>query len=284
MKIYDCFNFFNELDILELRFNILNDFVDHFVIVESNVTHSGDSKPFYYEENKDRFSKFNHKVIHYKVFDTPVNFVNLPDTQDVEVKRIHSFIESQTNRFNRITQTDYGRDFYQKECVRRALVDCKDSDVIIISDADEIPDPELLLDLEFLDLDNKIYSFNQNMYCYFFNMLKETGWRGSKMGTYRNLKNLSFNEVRGDTSLTQLLPAGGWHFSFFGGEEMVRKKITSYSARDLANQHVLNNVRNNINEGIDVFFRQRLQKVEIDESYPDIIRDNVDKYSKFIKK
>jgi len=284
MKIYDCFNFFNELDILELRFNILNDFVDYFVIVESSITHSGESKPFYYEENKERFSNFNDKVIHYKVFDTPTNFVNLPETQDVEVRRIHSFIESQTNRFNRATQIDYGRDFYQKECVRRALVNCDNSDIVILSDADEIPDPKILCNLDCLDLDSKLYSFNQNMYCYFFNMLKETGWRGSKIGTYQNLKNLSFNEVRGDVSLTELLPPGGWHFSFFGGEEMVRKKITSYSARDLANQHVLDNVKNNIDQGVDIFFRQRLQKVEIDESYPDILKRDINKYSKFIKK
>ena len=57
-KIYDCFNFFNELDILELRLNILYEYVDYFVIVESDVTHSGEKKPFYFEDNKERYSKF----------------------------------------------------------------------------------------------------------------------------------------------------------------------------------------------------------------------------------
>ena len=79
-KIYDCFNFFNELDILELRLNILYDYVDYFVIVESSVTHSGQPKPFYLEENKERFAKFWDKIIIFKVVDTPEDFVNLPNT------------------------------------------------------------------------------------------------------------------------------------------------------------------------------------------------------------
>ena len=54
-KIYDCFNFFNELDLLEIRLNTLYDIVDYFVIIESNLTHSGEVKPFYYEDNKSRF-------------------------------------------------------------------------------------------------------------------------------------------------------------------------------------------------------------------------------------
>jgi len=232
-KIYDCFNFFNELDILELRLNILYDYVDYFVIVESSVTHSGQPKPFYLEENKERFSKFWDKIIIFKVNDTPEDFVNLPNTGffDSDLDKVHYYIRTQTNRFNRSTQVDYGRDFFQKESVRRALVDCKDEDIIIISDADEIPNPEILKELDTLSLDNTIYSLAQPMYSYYINMLSDSDWHGSKIGLYKNVKELSFNEIRGDSSLTTKLSNGGWHLSFMGGEEMVRKKITSYSAR-----------------------------------------------------
>jgi len=75
--IYDCFCFFNELEILELRLNILDSVVDKFVICESTVTHTGQPKKMYFEENKDRFSKFLHKIIHLKISDTPDDFVNL---------------------------------------------------------------------------------------------------------------------------------------------------------------------------------------------------------------
>ena len=284
-KIYDCFNFFNELDILELRLNILYDYVDYFVIVESSVTHSGQPKPFYLEENKERFAKFWDKIIIFKVVDTPEDFVNLPNTGffDSELDKVHYYVRTQTNRFNRSTQIDYGRDFFQKESVRRALVDCKDEDIIIISDADEIPNPEILKELNTLSLDSTIYSLAQPMYSYYINMLSDSDWYGSKLGLYKNVKELSFNEIRGDSNLTTKLPNGGWHLSFMGGEEMVRKKITSYSARDLVNDQVLSSIKNNIDNDQDVFFRGKLTKVEVDGTYPDYILKNLDKYGSMIK-
>ena len=284
-KIYDCFNFFNELDILEMRLNILYDYVDYFVIVESTVTHSGQPKPFYLEENKERFSKFWDKIISFKVADTPEDFVNLPNTGffDTELDRVHHYIRTQTTRFNRSTQIDYGRDFFQKESVRRALVNCNDDDVIIISDADEIPNPETLKELKSLSLEDTIYSLSQPMYSYYLNMLSDSDWYGSKMGLYKNVKELSFNEIRGDSNLTTKLSNGGWHFSFMGGEEMVRTKITSYSARDLANEQVLSNIKNNIENDQDVFFRGKLTKVEVDNTFPKHVLNNLSDYSKMIK-
>ena len=284
-KIYDCFNFFNELDILELRLNILYDYVDYFVIVESSVTHSGQPKPFYLEENKERFSKFWDKIISFKITDTPEDFMNLSNTGffDSELDKVHHYIRTQTNRFNRNTQPDYGRDFFQKESVRRALSNCSEDDVIIISDADEIPNPETLKDLKSLSLGDTIYSLSQPMYSYYLNMLSDSDWHGSKMGLYKNVKELSFNEIRNDSNLTTKIPNGGWHFSFMGGEEMVRKKITSYSARDLVNDQVLSSIKNNMDNDQDVFFRGKLTKVEIDKTYPDYILNNLGKYNNMIK-
>jgi beta-1,4-mannosyl-glycoprotein beta-1,4-N-acetylglucosaminyltransferase len=283
-KIYDCFNFFNELDILELRLNILYEYVDYFVIVESSVTHTGEQKPFYFEDNKERFSKFLDKIIHYKVYDTPDNFLNLSPSEDNTISMINRFIETQTNRFNRSYQSDYGRDFFQKECVRRPLIDCDDEDIIMISDADEIPNPEILKRLDDLDLENNRYSLNQYMYCYYLNVFKEPTWYGTKLSKYKNVKTLSFNEVRGDEKLTIKIPKGGWHFSFMGGEEMVRKKMLSYSAKDLASVLVLNSISENIKNNIDPFFRGELTKVEIDSTYPLYLLENIDKYENFIKK
>tara|TARA_R110000824_G_scaffold363132_1_gene551151 strand:- start:1720 stop:2571 length:852 start_codon:yes stop_codon:yes gene_type:complete len=283
MKIYDCFNFFNELDILELRLNILYEYVDYFVIVESSVTHSGQPKPFYLEENMDRFTKFSDKIISYKVNDTPEDFVNLPHTENAALSEVYKYITTQTNRFNRQTQPDYGRDFFQKESVRRALLKCFDDDLIMISDADEIPNPEVLKNINELSLDTTLYALNQNMYCYYLNMLKQTDWYGTRFGLYKNIKKLSFNEIRGDNSLSKSIPNGGWHFSFMGGEEMVKKKITSYSARELANPHVLGSLASNMEANVDPFFRGSLTKVNIDETYPKYVIDNLDKIKHLIK-
>jgi beta-1,4-mannosyl-glycoprotein beta-1,4-N-acetylglucosaminyltransferase len=282
-KIYDCFNFFNELDLLEIRLNILYEYVDFFVIVESSVTHTGVDKEFYFENNKDRFSKFLDKIIHFKVFDTPTDFLNLPISDDKTLSDINDFITKQTNRFDRRYQLDYGRDFFQKESVRRPLVMCEDEDIILISDADEIPNPEILKNLEKLDLEKNRYSLNQNMYCYYLNIFKESTWYGTKMSKYKNIKNISFNEIRGDETLTVKLPFGGWHFSFMGGEDMVRKKMLSYSAKDLANNLVLESIPKNIENNIDPFFRGNLTKVEIDDTFPIFIKNNLKKYKHLIK-
>ena len=282
-KIYDTFCFFNELDILEIRLNVLYDYVDYFVIVESNVTHSGEEKPLYYENNKERFEKFSDKIINFKVTDTPIYFNQLPPTEDSVIKEIYHYINTQTNRFNRNTQPDYGRDFFQKECVRRPLVNCSDEDIIIVSDLDEIPNPNILDNINALNLSDNIYRLNQNMYCYYLNVLKEKNWFGSRILNYGKLKNLSLNEVRGDNGLSIELKNGGWHFSFMGGKEMVKKKITSYSARELANQKVIDSIESNMTNNIDPFFRGELELVEIDNSYPNYIINNTDKYRHLIK-
>lgn len=282
-KIYDCFNFFNELDILEIRLNILYDYVDYFVIVESSVTHTGVEKEFIFDKNKERFSKFLDKIILYKVSDTPNDFVNLIYSEDETINKINDYIVLQTNRFNRWAQHDYGRDFFQKECVRRPLINCEDDDIILVSDADEIPNPEILLNLKELDLDNNRYSLNQTMYFYYLNIFKESTWYGTKISKYKNIKNISFNELRGDESLTIKITNGGWHFSFMGGKEMVKTKMMSYSAKDMANDHVLSSISENMENNIDPFFRGGLTKVEIDSTYPKYILNNLENYSHLIK-
>jgi beta-1,4-mannosyl-glycoprotein beta-1,4-N-acetylglucosaminyltransferase len=102
------------------------------------------------------------------------------------------------------------------------------------------------------------------------------------------LKNTSIDQIRENTEREEQLTGsiitnGGWHFSFMGGEEMVRTKITSYSARDLANEQVLSNIKNNIENDQDVFFRGKLTKVELDNTFPQYVLNNLSKYSKMIK-
>ena len=282
-KIYDCFNFFNELDLLEIRLNTLNDVVDYFVIVEADVTHSGLNKPFYYENNIDRFAKFKDKIINFKIFDTPSIFTNLVNSStDVELNKIYHYINTQTNSFDRNTQQHFGRDFFQKESVRRALVDCNDEDVIIYSDLDEFPNPEIIKNVDKLDL-SKIYRLNQNMYCYYLNVFKEPNWFGSRILNYNTVKNMSLNEVRNNNNLSIELKNGGWHFSFTGGEEMVKKKIMSYSHQEFNNNNVLSSIENKINNNIDPYSRGNLMTVEIDETYPEYLINNMDKYKHLIK-
>lgn len=120
IMIYDCFPFFNELDVLEIRLNVLYDTVDYFVITEADKTHTGRHKEYIFEQNKDRFAKFLDKIIYIKVDD-------FPDLENSE------------------TSSDGNKwlyENYQRDAIMRGLKDCKPDDVIIISDCDEIPNPE----------------------------------------------------------------------------------------------------------------------------------------------
>jgi beta-1,4-mannosyl-glycoprotein beta-1,4-N-acetylglucosaminyltransferase len=282
MKIYDCFNFFNELDILELRLNILDGIVDYFVIVESNLTHTGVPKNYLFLESKARFEKFLRKVIHVKVEDNPTDFTDLPKTEDPILDQIYGYIKSQKNRFNPKTQNDYGRDFFQKESVRRGLSTCDANDLIMISDVDEIPNPISIVTIS-KNITNEIYSLNQPMYYYYLNLLKDESWYGTKVSRYETIANTSFNEVRGDEQLSKKVPKAGWHFSFMGGRDMVLSKLFSYSARDLVTKRTITELEHNMKNGIDPFHRGRLRKVAIDDSYPDYLLKNIEKYKHLIQ-
>lgn len=204
--IYDCFQFFNELDILKLRLHIMNPVVDRFVISEATETFSGNPKPLYYEENKEMFAEFADKIIHVVVDDTPPGYT-------------------------------HDRDTFQKNAVGRGLKDCTDDDIIIFSDLDEIPNPEKVKEIiEHFDR-TKIYHFAQRLFYCYLNMEEVSGnllsyagefpgvenkkWIGSKMCSYALLKEqgLQLGELRFPErkECGIRVEDGGWHFGYMGG-------------------------------------------------------------------
>lgn len=296
MKIYDCFLFFNELDLLEIRLNTLDKVVDYFVLVESSVTHSGIPKPFYFEENKNKFSQFLPKIIHIKITDTPDDFSVIPSNlSDQWFHDTWQYI-SQTSAFNRFNQPQYGRDFYQKECIKRGIFNCNDDDIILLSDLDEIPNPEIISRLNEFYSPDEFYTFNQTMYCYYFNLLRKShidntsynreitsNWKGSRMGSYKKIKTYSINKLREQDNND--IMNGGWHFSYMGGLERIKQKIEASSAQEWNNNIVINNLEKNLNEEKDVIYRgDYLYKVEFDDSFPKYFLDNLQKFSYLIKK
>lgn len=140
--IYDCFAFFNEMDLLEIRLNTLNDVVDKFVLVEATRTFQKKEKPLFFEQNKERFKPFLHKIEHIIVDEYPGFFAKwrVPKTWDY--------------------------DDHQKEQILRGLKNAKPDDVIIVSDVDEIPRPELVLEYA---KKPGIKVFQQKLFYYYLN-------------------------------------------------------------------------------------------------------------------
>ena len=220
--------FFNEDFILDIRLNELNQYVDKFVIVESNFTHSGEKKNFNFQIEK--YSKFKNKIIYIKIKDKPKNLIEIY-TSDTK-KQI-----KQKQIINSLILENYQRNYLQN-----AIKEFNDNDFILISDVDEIPN------LKLIDLNkykNFIIIFEQYFFHYKLNLyLKDFFFHGSKgclkknlksPQWLRNVKNKKYSLLRFDTLFSdkkyqnvKIIKNGGWHFTNIMDEEKILYKIKSY--------------------------------------------------------
>ena len=268
MKIYDCFQFFNEENVLDLRLNILDEHADFFVIVESTTDHQGNEKKLNFDINK--FKNFQKKIIYVVVEDTAES-----------IKKPHVGQNSSVER-------------HQRNSIIKGLKNCHDNDLVIISDVDEIPD---LTKLNFFDKKKRYAVFSQKKFDYKLNLLNETegDWHGSKICLKKNLKSpqwlrdLKFKKKpfwRIDKIRDlQIIKDGGWHFSYLQNPENLLKKISSFSHGE-HNKPEFANLKN-IEEKIkmqknifDLGFSYR--KVEIDHTFPKYIIENKEKLKQWI--
>ncbi len=265
MAIYDCFQYFDEDHIVDLRLNILNQYVDYFVISESTKTHQGKIKKLNFDLEK--FSKFKEKII-YVVADykKEINFEN------------HVGGESPIEQ-------------HQRNSLIEGIKNASPEDLIILSDSDEIPD---LTKLSEINNKKKFIAFSQKMFMYKLNLqnLDESGWIGSRISKKKNIKtmqklrNLKFKDYpfwRID-KLNQQIIKGGWHFSYLQTPSQILNKIKSFSHGEF-NKENLNEekIEEKIHKSQDIFDRKiKLKKIDIDESFPDYIIKNKKKFLNWV--
>lgn len=281
--VYDCFMFFQELDLLEIRLNVLDPYVDYFVLSESTVTFSGLPKKLIYEENKERFEKFHHKIIHKIVDDCPnhISTMTKKTGNSLDDHCYNKIVDSvYKNIHYGMEAPQWLRDYFQRECVLRGLVDCNDDDIILLSDLDEIPSEEVMKNLSELVPENDFAHLMMKMSQYYFNVRKEEIWYGSKLMEYGYLKNKESNYFRNNKNEGIKIENGGNHFTFLGGVDKIKEKCLSYGhAFDFDLNTVFNNLDFKIKNYIDLFGRnERYYKADIDESFPKYLRDNQEKY------
>ena len=259
--VYDCFNFFNEFDLLEIRLNELDGVVDYFVLCESNVTHNGIPKPMYFKENEERFSKFKDKIIYLPMI--------VPEGTNV--------------------------DHPQKSYVMNALKNCKDSDIIIYSDLDEIPKSSKFDEAISKLPEHNLVCFAGRNCMYRLNGVKYNDdeldiWYGSVMYTYGWIKNKQIWAVRRTRIQTSyILENAGWHFSSIGDLEHILTKFRYWGhANDLgrtfntcADPKAL--LQDYIEKGIDCFKPTRRVSYEGLDVLPKYVQKNKDKFSYMIK-
>jgi beta-1,4-mannosyl-glycoprotein beta-1,4-N-acetylglucosaminyltransferase len=252
INIYDCFPFFNELDILDIRFAELYDVVDRFIITEATLTHGGQPKPLYFQDNLDRYGKYLNKVTHIVVDQYPAM-----DSWSIER--------------------------HQRNQLLRGLLDCAPDDIIIISDADEIPRGGAVYEFKH---ERGIMGLQERLFYYKLNCEAYDKWNEAKIATYHEVMSKTPCGIR-YTPTTRLgfdlIENGGWHFSYLSNIDGIIEKLGA-TAHQEYNTPVFKDkdrVTALVTEGKDLFDRPLAYGfVDIDQSYPKYVLDNLEQFSK----
>ena len=274
--IYDCIPFFNELDILKLRMQILSPYVDRFVLEESTVTFSGEPKEMIFAKNREMFAEFEDKIIYVAVDNSPMSGV-----------------------------TTHERDKFQKNQLIRGMAGCSSDDIVIFSDVDEIPNPKTLQEvLEHFD-PAKIYHLAQRMFYCFLNMEETSGnllsitgefpgiakkqWLGTKICSFGNLPEkgiVYLREVSPSDPRSVRIADGGWHFGYMGGDgerdvaKRIGIKVQAAAHQEYNKSRYLDEAVDRLLCGEDIFDRNaKFVRVSIDESYPEYLREHQAEYA-----
>ena len=220
--------FYDEEMLLDLRLNILNKYVDKFVIAEANYTHNGNPKKLIFDIEK--FSKFKDKIIYF-VVDTPP-----PDISKINEK------DNEKEKQSKKISNAYKRHIYQLDKIKVGIVDASNDDIIIVSDLDEIPNLE---EINFKLINNKLIFFKQKMFYYKLNLFyKSLPWHGSKACKKKYfksakwlqwIKNKKYPKWRVDILFSRkkyndiyFVENGGWHFTNIKSPENIEKKMKNF--------------------------------------------------------
>ena len=228
MRIFDCFMYFDEELVLDLRLNILNEYVDYFVIVESKYTHKGEYRNLKFD--KQKFKKFEKKII-YLVYDEHPKEIENIFNNDNNDEKSRKYILNASRRENS-----------QRNFILNGLKAAEKNDYILISDVDEIPN---LANTQLNNIKEKIIFFKQDMFYYKFNLkLPNLKWTGTKACKkkylkspqwLRNIKDKKYPFYRLDIYFSnnkyndvKIISDGGWHFSNIKTAEQIEHKLKSY--------------------------------------------------------
>src|SRR5262245_245885 len=240
--ILDCFPFFNELDILEIRLTELYPIMDKFILVEATKTHANDPKPLYYAENRQRFARWNDKIIQVTVGDLPEG------TSQAAIWR---------------------REIGQRQAISRMLSEYPADAIVMVSDLDEIPRREVVECLGQIDFDDMVVTFDQTLYYYNVNTAcHNIRWNGTRATLNTNVATLSPDGVRWSGLRSMEYPRlgrisnAGWHLSYFGDVAHIQAKMRGFLHQELVTDETLDpdTIARRMSEGIDIWGRESEQK------------------------
>ena len=297
MKIYDCFMFFDEEMLLDLRLNVLDKYVDKFVINESTYLHSGKPKKLVFDINN--YSKFKDKIIYNVIDQQPSNIEEIYEGDD----------DINDRRGEKLVNNSNKREHFQREMIGKSLDDAGPNDIILSNDVDEIPNLE---GLDFRRIKKKIIIFKQKFFFYKFNLLyDEIYWHGSRACRKKNfispqwlrdVKHKKYPFWRLDIMFSKMkyssihyVKDGGWHFTNIKTPEDIEKKYLNFLHHhdfEVSGMQ-LNDIKDKINSKRVLYDlgadkrdnkwkgKKKLLKVELSEM-PDFLSLNYKKYSDWL--
>jgi len=229
MNIYDCFQYFDEDILLDIRLNTLDKYVKKFIIAEATYTHNGSKKKLNFDINN--FKKFKDKIEYIIIDKPPKNILKIVENEPEEV------------RGEKLILNGMARDYFQRENLIRGISEVEDDDMILISDLDEIPN---LSKTNFNKINNNIIIFEQKMFYYKLNFLYENYyWYGTKACKkknlispqwLRNIKAKKYSKWRLDLFFSRkkysdifFVKDGGWHFTYLKSPEKLEKKLLNFA-------------------------------------------------------
>lgn len=210
-RIYDCFTFYNEFELLELRLKLLYDTVDYFVIAEMEKNHQAARKPLLLKQNWNLIKEFENKIIYIGI-------------EEKEIPSLGKIIHN---------NHDWTLENFQRNMLMEGIKNCVPNDVIIISDLDEIPDSKVVSGIRTGKHDfikNSPILLENDVYMGYFNFKALKKWHGSVITLYGNLTEIQiFRDFRGYYSK---IKQAGWHFTWMGGEKRIIEKCRSICEGD----------------------------------------------------
>lgn len=265
MKIFDCFTFYNEFDLLELRLKEHYDHVDHFVIAEANKTHQGRPKEFLLEQNWDRYKDFHDKIIHVKVDDMPTH----PNAWVLEN--------------------------FQRNALSRGLASANPEDVVVISDCDEVMRGETFEVIR--DTDYQYWTCRSPMFYFKINymmvqpnsyFINAVATRASNRVSPQDMRNMTLNFSRLphdyiDDKLCTIQHAG-WHFTYFGNTEHAANKLRNFAHQESNHWADKISVEEMIARkgGIDPNSGERFEYIAIDDYFPETVVNDQERWKDYI--
>lgn len=249
MKIIDCFTFYNEMDMLSYRLSVLYDVVDTFVLVEATRTFRGNHKPLFYNENKHLFGRFSDKIVHI-----------IDDELDPNPT---------VNPSSRYDDGVWGNEYHQRNYIDKGVqqLSLGPNDLLIISDVDEIPNPDVLRSIRTHNYSIDYVALSQDMYYYNLTVLNANKWFLAKLVSYDFYVNQLGRMPQKCRTLNanKCIERGGWHLSYFGDAHFIQNKLKQFAHQEFNDDKYtdIEEIQKKIDSKGDLFSRNHEKWIHI---------------------